>query len=486
MGSKIKIINTSGVRTGGKNPQNNGINVSSQGTAIIIDSHSTPNALIKAGVAAGYDKQIQFNDYGVMGGSPGLTFDKDDGNFQFSLPYQSLTIKNSKSSAIIGGGYLYGGESIYICANNIDNSNGAFILNGLGVNITDSNHSNSVGTGFSSINGGYNVYGNIFGLNTIISGGFHVINNSLATGIFGGTYNSANQSRGFSIVGGAYNTSNYFVSNSTIFGGCDNSLTSEIEASTIIGGGNNLMSGTVINSVIAGGQCNEFSSSICNSSIIGGQSNLINYFVTESVIGAAENSSIKNYSCNSTILGGGEHNVYNSNSTNILGGENNTIYKSTNSSIVGGGNNELSNGYGTTILGGNNNLINDSFFSSILGGDFNISTSSEYSSIIGGSYNNQSNVKDSALIGGINNIIEVGANISAIIGGSGNTITSGATSAIIGGINLTLENEENTVLVQNLKVNSNTFVFLDLPNSDPGVAGQFWNSSGYLAISAGV
>jgi len=254
--------------------------------------------------------------------------------------------------------------------------------------------------------------------------------------------------------------------------------------------------GTVSNSVILGGYLNSFilisstgsatfsdANSIFNSSIIGGCYNTIQYSSHSSIVGGA---------CNSII--GISDSVYDCspNYNTILGGCCNTICKSDYSSIIGGGSNAIIgyDGDYSAILAGRYNIISDDAEDSvILGGCYNsicydtqssgiiggacnkiensscgsvilggccntLSNNSKYSSIIGGCCNTLSDAsKYSSIIGGRCNTLTGTSSFSSILGGFCNTIgTQSCNSAILGGNNLQLNNQCDTVLVPSLLV----------------------------------
>ena len=182
--------------------------------------------------------------------------------------------------------------------------------------------------------------------------------------------------------------------------------------------------GTVSNSVILGGYSNSFilsstgsgiynSNSIFNSSIIGGCCNTIQYSSHSSIVAGACNSIIGvsdiNYECSPN---------YNT----ILGGCCNTIYKSDYSSIIGGGSNQICgyDGDYSAILSGKYNIISDDAeYSVILGGCYNlICYNTQNNGIIGGYCNKiYDSSCGSVILGGYCNTLSNSSKYSSIIGG---------------------------------------------------------------------
>lgn len=168
-----------------------------------------------------------------------------------------------------------------------------------------------------------------------------------------------------------------------------------------------------------------------NSVLIGGNTNAIVNNSTNSLIGGGNNNIITNITLDSAIIGGTSHEIKDSSDRSFIGGgENNSIETGSPDSF---------------ILGGIGNLIEEtSQFNGILGGETN-----KISDLV-----NQSNI-----LGGKDNLLSGGTNFSTIVGGQNNMVRNSQSSAIIGGNGLTLDNENDKVLVPNLKVNGGIEVY---------------------------
>ena len=219
------------------------------------------------------------------------------------------------------------------------------------------------------------------------------------------------------------------------------------------------------------------------STIAGGQRNKITFGVANSI-------------CN-IFIGGGQENTASNNNTAIIQGFQNQNY-GVNSTVAGGCQNLNSGGHGF-IGGGRNNCINSGDSTSIIGGDRNTITGS--GNIIGGGQNHLIRGSGSAIISGFSNtnegtgsfigtgchnVIEATKLNSAVIGGKCNLVKHD--SAFILGTEIT-SSVANTTFVNNLIVSgsggSSVVILRNLPTSDPTNAGQLYNDSGTLKISAG-
>ena len=219
------------------------------------------------------------------------------------------------------------------------------------------------------------------------------------------------------------------------------------------------------------------------STIAGGQRNKITFGVANSI-------------CN-IFIGGGQENTASNNNTAIIQGFQNQNY-GVNSTVAGGCQNLNSGGHGF-IGGGRNNCINSGDSTSIIGGDRNTITGS--GNIIGGGQNHLIRGSGSAIISGFSNtnegtgsfigtgchnVIEATKLNSAVIGGKCNLVKHD--SAFILGTEIT-SSVANTTFVNNLIVSgsggSSVVILRNLPTSDPTNAGQLYNDSGILKISAG-
>lgn len=333
------------------------------------------------------------------------------------------------------------------------------------------------GTVFSSIilGGGSNCFNNTgdctFGFNSLVGGScnqikssdnFNMCNNVIISGrcnyieyrssrssIIGGGDNlittspiaaTANENRNSSIVGGCANTI-YSSCQSSIIGGRSNTLCACSCQSSIIGGLNNTIYSNSGQSSIIGGQCNYMIES-CNAAIVGGQLNKLESF-------------------GSIIIGGFSQSIGTSSFATLIGGCCNSIENgSTRSFIVGGALNKIENSsVRSSILGGFCNLISDSDDVSIINGRNNcFYTGTRYSSIVSSreSYI-RDNIRQSSIIGSnCSKIVGPENSLSSnsvISGGLCNCISCSNNSVIIGGNCLLLNNEDNVVFIPELKIN---------------------------------
>lgn len=302
------------------------------------------------------------------------------------------------------------------------------------------------------------------------------------TGISAGGVTIANDAdnRVITAVGnGTLNAEQYFQFDTGKRGVCigtSQTQTGNLESS-ILGGRSNTIGVCANCATIGGGTNNEITANSCRSGISAGSYNIIT--AKHSVIaGGCQNTGSAPFS----VIGGGCQNYVTASNavgcTFIGSGACNELFNAGASAIVAGvlnkiesvGNNAASCNF---IGGGSGNIISGSSiltFSSIVGGYQNsISGSTKSRNFIGGGTNNS--IRNTSCAG--------------ILGGSNNKVSHSDSFAI--GSNIT-STAINTTFVNNLTVSGSgttVVVFKNLPTSDPTNAGQLWNDSGTLKVSAG-
>ena len=157
---------------------------------------------------------------------------------------------------------------------------------------------------------------------------------------------------------------------------------------------------------------------------------------------------------NSVIIGGAEIAITNCTSSSTLGGANITLSGSNYSVIAGGQYAQItgSSTYSFVTGGQSNRVYNSTNAASVCGASNEVRATSNFSGIFVGQTNTISGATHAAIVGGTNHSNR--GNRSVIIAGSGNTITH-ERSVILGGSGLT-SNENDEVLVQNLKISGQT------------------------------
>jgi hypothetical protein len=443
------------------------------------------------------------------------------------------TIIGGYSNEICGSGYAVCDSGIFGgCDNLIYDSVQSVIIGGYCNKIEGSTASGSTSNS-AILAGRCNYVTNNSDNSTIVGGEENCINFSCGSSIISGYCNLIDCNNVFSTIIGGYcnwikNDSNY----STIVGGYDNCICCNVQGSSIISGDDHCMcggcdtftlltepyteyctTGFVCNSSLLGGCDNSIQRQVRNSVIIGGQDSDIcgtvcqlsescsYYCITcDSAIIGSEDSRILN-SQKSTIIGSHEAKIFdsyysqiigsdasgdygcnqildsrassiisvcsydgvcidNSNSSSIIasnGGETTTsaIAYSTNVVIIGANEGLITDSVQSFILGGCENCIEGVQHSGILGGEFNDITNSCSSTIIGGRSNSIYGAsgsicsKNTSIIGGANNTI-CGSLYSSIIGGQLNSMTASNCSVIIGGSNFSLDTCSDVVMVPKL------------------------------------
>ena len=251
-----------------------------------------------------------------------------------------------------------------------------------------------------------------------------------------------------------------FVCNSSMLGGCDNSIQKQVRNSVIIGGQDSDICGTVCQ---LSESCS-YTCTTCDSAIIGSEDSRIINSQKSTIIGSYEAKIFD--SCYSQIIGSRAYNDgyydYGGNCNQIVDSAGSSIisvcsyngvaiYNSNGSSIIASSGGDMSSSviaYSTNvvIIGANEGLIFGSCESFILGGCENclgilggyFTGGVQYSGILGGEYNDIFNSCSSTIIGGRSNLIygasgSICSSNTSIIGGANNTICGSLYSSIIGG-----------------------------------------------------
>lgn len=373
---------------------------------------------------------------------------------------------------------------------------------------------------------------------TALSGKQNTLSSTAVSSVVvSGENNRVTTKRSF-IGAGRYNliTGN---TDSVIGGG---SFNSSSNSCTFIGGGsNNILTGSAVSSSIIGGLNN--SSSLANTHIIGSNitADKANYTYVNNihidgvVSGSTFSGSFVGDGSGLTgisgVGGGGDFSPYvtSSNGTGILPSTGSNFATVGNHSVIGGGSLNTGSGafsgigggccnkalgdcdfigggicnttdaaYSESFIGGGSRNCVDNPRASIVGGHNNINRGT--TAHIGGGHFNTACGSCSGILAGQNNCTEGGhstvvsgilncacGNCSGILGGRGNTVTHIHSFAV--GSCLT-SNADCTLFVNNLYStgsdgSNNVVILANLPTSDPTNAGQLWNDSGTLKISAG-
>ena len=299
-----------------------------------------------------------------------------------------------------------------------------------------------------------------------------------------------------SILGGRTNkiSGSSTQGNNVIAGGEGNVILGSGE-SVIVGGSNNKISGSEGSSeywnFIGGGLGNE----IAFSGSVEGVHTCAGKYV---VIGGGNNNRARGIY---TVVGGGASNVAGNTSVVVggfqnyanglfgqrafVGGGNYNSASACFSAIVGGGYNEILAQFGSIGGGRSNCIATTASFARIGGGRFN--TGSQDYTFIGGGCSNAVIGEYSSIIGGRDNTINSGKEYSGILGGCNNTVAHTGSFAI--GKDITTTASDTTFVNNFYSTGSsglnNVVVLANLPTSDPSNAGQLWNDSGTLKVSAG-
>jgi len=380
------------------------------------------------------------------------------------------TITGTDSSFIIGTS-LVGTADCTTYMNNLDvegtvsgsTFSGSFVGDGSGLTGISGgggsadNDWGDAGTYISSSKG-ISVTGGITGSALTIGNNHTTVGGSALASILAGSTNCLSASNYSAIIGGAINRVKTSPA-STITHGCSNCVSGS--GQSIVGGRSNCAMDADCVGVLSG-FCNLISGS--NWNVIGGgyQNN-----ICRTTYGAGGNNIIGSGQEN-CITGGGSWTGY---ATFIGAGRYNT--GSGNSSAIGAGmNNSVSQGDRNFIGAGFCNCIYNS-------GDNNFIGSGELNKI------NSNATGSNIIVGGCQNCV-VGT-FGTVVGGRQNCITH--KDSFVAGTCIT-SSAENTFYVNNLfstgsDGSNNVVIFANLPTSDPTNAGQLWNDSGTLKISAG-
>ena len=220
MGNKILLRDTSGNRLLKKAKANQTELVSTTDATLTVQTQTispTPVGGGAAGNPGGSDTQIQFNDGGLFGGNPYLTFNKT--NYSSVIGSCESTIDSNSCQSTIIGGY-----SNYI---------GYY-----------SNHS------------------------SILGGKYHELYAACRSSIIGGCGSNVGYSKDVSIIGGCNHAVYQESCGSTIIGGHDGRITSYSCNSSLIAGAHNYIGDNLHNSTIVGGYRSCLYNNSCDSSII--------------------------------------------------------------------------------------------------------------------------------------------------------------------------------------------------------------------------
>ena len=259
--------------------------------------------------------------------------------------------------------------------------------------------------------------------NSIISGGYNnTIDNSLYSGIVGGTDNVINNNSDYSVVLGGYQNLITGHTLSYIIGGSGNT----VDFSAFFGVGEGII-GSNNSSILTSN----------NASIIGSVSGTVEYSQLSSIVSSWDSSisgtSVDPSDSISNIIYGSAHSHIKPNGSNeskyssIISSPNSDITGGNYSSIIGGEYSEIFNSADSVVVGGIGNFIDNSNRTSILGGRSNSAHSiSNYSILIGGDENEIDNSQKSVIVGGFSNKL-ISVNNSVILGGENITGTSNNT-----------------------------------------------------------
>lgn len=218
-------------------------------------------------------------------------------------------ISSSLGSIVVGGGtnsICVSRNSTIISSQNsgiTSSSFGSMILNGVNGDICNSSiNSMIVGGATNSICSSR--------FSSLISSQCSGITNSNTSMVVGGCRNNICSSSNSTVIGGCFNTVQFSSLNSTIIGGVCHIMSTSSCRSSMIGGYCNTVQFGSYDSTIVGGMCNNMSSCIDNSlarirrsAILSGHCNSMICSSCESAIIAGCGSSMSN-SCNSVIIGG--------------------------------------------------------------------------------------------------------------------------------------------------------------------------------------
>lgn len=356
MGSKIRIIDTSGTRIA-KKPKNNESELGSGGIELNVETINESRPVGSVANIGGANTQVQFNDGDYFGGNPNFIFDKYDSNLILG---NSSTIICSSLSNIIGG-----------------NSNCIY----------SASTSNIIG-GFSNCINGQTLY----------------VGQSNGISIVGGFQNTICGSPGASILGGGLNKMNCFSKKSSIIGGGCNS-TSETLSSAIIGGYVNELENTAF-SLIAGSFCSKIKCASTYSSIIGGLCNNVACGSCGSAILGGLCNNIFVDSSGSSVIGGSTNQIsFGTCGSSVIGGQGNYIYLESNASTIVGGYYSCirhSSRFNSINGGAYNSIQNCTLYSNVIGGYANIICNSQRSTIIGGECLTLSEQNDTVMVPKLN------------------------------------------------------------------------------------
>ena len=390
---------------------------------------------VSSSILGGFDNTTACTNSHIIGS--GLTADKPSYTFM-----NNLDVEGTVSGSIFSGSFVGDGS-------------GLTGISGGGGSADDD--WGDAGTYISSSKG-ISVTGGITGSALTIGNNHTTVGGSALASILAGSTNCLSASNYSAIIGGAINRVKTSAA-STITHGCSNCVSGS--GQSIVGGRSNCAMDADCVGVLSG-FCNLISGS--NWNVIGGgyQNN-----ICRTTYGAGGNN----------IIGGGQENC-------ITGGGSWTGY----ATFIGagryntgsGGSSAIGAGMNNSVSQGDRNFIGAGFCNCIYNsGDNNFIGSGELNKI--NSYYTGSNI----IIGGCQNCV-VGT-FGTIVGGRQNCITH--KDSFIAGTCIT-SSAENTFYVNNLfstgsDGSNNVVIFANLPTSDPTNAGQLWNDSGTLKISAG-
>ena len=447
-------------------------------SGIVAGADNTIKAYgINAGAFCNFIGSGQFNNIAAHGNSCSLNFNAIVGGYS-----NAISSSNDNHRNIIGGGH----------ENLICNTNYGGILGGANNTITNL---------YSIIGGGHR--NKAEGNWSVVVGGHNNTGSASRSFIGGGARNCINSSAiSSSILGGFDNTTNYC--NTHLIG---SDLTADKENYTFV---NNLdAEGTVSASIFSGSFVGDGSGLTGISGGGGGCSSLpYSPYITGSnhnlgIIPSASDSptTLGAYS----TIAGGRHNEIKSTSTNSFIGSGCKNCLTQGMSFIGAGC-QNTGSTGCTFIGAGRNNFNRGSSAGIVAGWGNKICNVAYYGFIGaGQYNHLvGGTQHSAIVGGCNNVLEDNTDRSIIGAGLSNTICDGACcSGILGGTLNIVDHDKSfiigsnitssaacTTYVNNFKAQGpstgTTVVILEnLPTSDPNNAGQLWNDSGTLKVSAG-
>jgi len=338
-------------------------------------------------------------------------------------PSNLIEFPGSGGSAIVGGGFLDGGNVIR------SNSSGVFIgagsINEVGPNAND----------------------------VVIAGGYGNIVRSALGVIGGGAYNQVQTNTDYAMIGGGY----------------ANSIQSDSVFSAILGGYNNRIQTNSGFSAIGGGQQNEIQSYASYATIGGGVQNTIQSNAFHTTIGGGANNNIQSNAWRGTV-GGGAANTVGAPEGTVAGGAFNSALAF--SATIGGGGGNAASGEWSTIAGGRDNLLTNAHYATIGGGVGNTNTGYA-ATVAGGFFNTAAN--NGAAVGGGGNNSAFGFN-SVVAGGNNNLAV--AEDAVIGG------GHQNTNTGNAATISGGFWnQALDFSATVPG---GYWNlASGAYSLAAG-